>query len=74
VDRIVLSYVASGGFDMERELGIFCDTAVPVIYPPHWAQSDMSFMVLSQASLGWLRLSCRIGAAKHAIFTPWLIG
>lgn len=43
VDRIVLSYVGSGGFDMEQVLGIFGDTAVPVIYAPHWAQSGMSF-------------------------------
>jgi len=45
VDRIVFSHVGSGGFDMEQVLDIFGDTAVPVIYAPHWAQTGMSFNV-----------------------------
>jgi putative colanic acid biosynthesis UDP-glucose lipid carrier transferase len=45
VDRIVFSHVGSGGLDMEQVLDLFGDTAVPVIYAPHWAQAGMSFNV-----------------------------
>ena len=44
VDRIVFSHVTRDGVGMEQVLRLFGDTALPVIYAPHWASTQMRFI------------------------------
>ena len=44
VDRIFFSHVSGDDVCMEQVLRIFGDTALPVIYAPHWANSQMRFI------------------------------
>jgi putative colanic acid biosynthesis UDP-glucose lipid carrier transferase len=44
VDRIVFSHVSRDGVGMEQVLRLFGDTALPVIYAPHWASAQMRFI------------------------------
>ena len=44
VDRIVFSHVTRDGVGMEQVLRLFGDTALPVIYAPHWASAQMRFI------------------------------
>jgi putative colanic acid biosynthesis UDP-glucose lipid carrier transferase len=44
VDRIVFSHVSRDGIGMEQVLRLFGDTALPVIYAPHWANPQMRFI------------------------------
>ena len=44
VDRIVFSHVTRDGVGMEQVLRLFGDTALPVIYAPHWANAQMRFI------------------------------
>jgi putative colanic acid biosynthesis UDP-glucose lipid carrier transferase len=43
VDRLVFSHVSRAGLDIDQVLQVFGDTALPVIYAPHWAHPSMRF-------------------------------
>ena len=45
VDRIVFSHVTREGMAMQDMIELFGDTAVPVVYAPHWAKANMRFSV-----------------------------
>lgn len=45
VDRLVFSHVTREGVGMEQMLELFGDTAIPVVYAPHWAHPTMRFSV-----------------------------
>jgi putative colanic acid biosynthesis UDP-glucose lipid carrier transferase len=44
VDRIVFSHVSRDDIGMEQVLRVLGDTALPVIYAPHWACAQMRFI------------------------------